>query len=279
MTDYTPLLAIPQVAPGQNQKEATINTGMAILEAAMNDSLVVSLDKGATTLTPAQFTRVFLQVFDNQTAATVVTLPATKRWFGARNDGQFAVTLKLLGVAGFSGVVVAAGACVLLYGDGSTITAVSQGVSKLADLSDVAGGDSASAGQVLGFNATSGFYEPRDLPADVGFFTAGAPSAGQTVLRQIFARSAVYYSDLNASQAHAGTPATASAVFHITKNGQPAGTITFAPGAAAPTYSTDTGSGSKTIQLAPGDLLAITAPVAADATLADVTVQLRGVFV
>ena len=87
MTAYTQILGLPQVASNQNQKEGTINTALAILEAAFNDSVVIDLSAGAITLSQDRFTKYFLQRYAGQSAATLVTIPNTVRWFAVRNEG------------------------------------------------------------------------------------------------------------------------------------------------------------------------------------------------
>jgi hypothetical protein len=72
MTSYTPLLHLPEVASNQDQKEATINTAIAILEAAMNDTLTVSLASGDVTLNTDQFTKYFHHQFSGNTVARTV---------------------------------------------------------------------------------------------------------------------------------------------------------------------------------------------------------------
>jgi hypothetical protein len=78
MTDFTPILHLPEVAPNQDQKEATINTAIAILEAAMNDTLPVNVTAGDVDLTQDQFTRWFLFQVKSTTALSPTTRTAPR---------------------------------------------------------------------------------------------------------------------------------------------------------------------------------------------------------
>jgi hypothetical protein len=274
---FSPILHLPQVATNQNQKETTINTAFAVIEGSLNDKENLSLAGGNRTLTVDEFTKFFHQVYSAQTAARTVTIPATVRMFAVSNTGTFNITLHCQGSSG-TDLVVPAGNRVLVLSDGTNVLAISQGVSLLSDLSDVVGALAASGGQLLGFDATSHTWGPVDSVADINFFAEGVPSASKKVFRKVFARDARLFSDFTQSQASAGVAATAAATFNVYKNATLVGTIHFAIGATTATFSTDTGSGSTSVTLGPSDVLLIQAPSSADATLADISVTLKGVY-
>lgn len=184
----TPILNIPQVATNQNLKETTINTGIAILEAALNDSLAVNLTAGNVTLTTDQYTRFFMFRCSGHAVARnldtpVVGTPATftgKRMFVVSNEGSANVVVRPSG-SGSGTVTVPAGKIILMQNDGTTIRALSSGVTLLTDLSDV---DMVSVaplnGDVLQYNGTdwvpgsfsaSSFLGLTDTPAN---YTAAA---------------------------------------------------------------------------------------------------------
>src|SRR6266567_7718749 len=100
MTSYTPILNIAQVATNQNLKETTINTGIAILEAAMNDSLAVSLASASVVLTQDQYTRYFMFRAQGHTVARNLDTPTAaggwtgKRFFIVANEGTANVTVR-----------------------------------------------------------------------------------------------------------------------------------------------------------------------------------------
>jgi hypothetical protein len=274
----TPILSLPQVSSNQNQKETTINTAMAILEAAMNDAVSISLAAGTTplALTTDQFTKFFHQKYSGQTAARQITIPNTPRWFAATNNGAYAITLKCNGSAGLT-LVIGAGSRALALSDGTDIVAIGSSVNRLQDLSDVSGADSASSGQALTWNGPAGLWEPADIPNDFSTYVAGVGGASAVLAARVFVSAAAFASDFSQSQAVAGAAATAQTILTVTKNGTAVGTITFAAAATRGVFSTNVGAGSTTVSCAPGDVLAIKAPASADATLGFVAIALRGV--
>lgn len=274
---FSPILHLPQVAPNQNQKETTINTAFAVIEGSLNDKENLSLAGGNRTLSVDEFTKFFHQVYSAQTAARTVTIPATVRMFAVSNTGSFNITLHCQGSGG-TDLVVPAGSRVLVLSDGTNVLAISQGVSLLSDLSDVVGALAASGGQLLGFDSTSHTWGPVDSVADINFFAEGVPSTSKKVFRKVFTRSARFFSDFNQSQTSAGVAATAAATFNVYKNATLVGTIHFAIGATVATYSTDVGSGSTSVSFGPSDVMLIQAPSSVDATLADISVTLKGVY-
>ncbi|UTC29064.1 putative tail protein [Brevundimonas phage vB_BpoS-Marchewka] len=163
MTDYTPILHLPQVAANQEQKEATINTAIAILEAAMNDALTVSLAAGDVTLNTDQFTKYFLLQFAGHTAARTVTVPGTPRWFAIENQGTASVVVKVAGT-GLS-AELPANRIGLVVSDGADVRFVVpdpiSGMGLLRDLSDVSG--MPTDGQLLRYNAATNSWSPWTL--------------------------------------------------------------------------------------------------------------------
>lgn len=272
----TPILHLPQVAPNQNQKEDTINSAMAILEAAMNDDVTIAVTTGTINITADQFTKAFLHRYTGHTTNLVVAvLPTTPRWFCARNEGAYPMTLKLFGLV--PTLSLAAGKQVLLHSDGATLRAVSEGVSSLADLSDVDGGSTPSNGQLLAWVTSAARWEAVDNPADFDAWVAGEPTVNATVARRVFARSATFYSNFIGSAGKAGTAPDAETVFLVKKNGTTVGSVTFAAAATTATFSTDVGSGSTAISVANPDVLSIHAPADLNG-LADLAICLKGVF-
>ena len=163
MTDYTPLLHLPEVAPNQDQKEATINTALAILEAAMNDSLSVSLASGDVTLNTDQFTKYFHHVFTGNTVPRTVNVPATARWFSVENDGSSTITIQVTGAPGTTCILLA-GKVGLIISDGTNLKYVvhdPMGTGALSDLSDVSG--TPTDGQLLRWVQADGSWEPWTL--------------------------------------------------------------------------------------------------------------------
>ncbi|UTU10023.1 putative tail protein [Caulobacter phage RB23] len=164
MTDYTPMLHLPLVAPNQDQKEATINTALAILEAANNDTLQVSLSAGDVTLNTDQFTKYFHHQFYGHTTARSVTLPDTNRWFAVENQGTATITFVISGSSGLS-AELASGKIGLVVSDGTDLRFVvpdpTSGLGLLSDLSDVDGGQ--TDGQLLRWSNAESAWKPWTL--------------------------------------------------------------------------------------------------------------------
>lgn len=136
MSTTSPILAIPQVAPTQNSKESTINTGMSILEAASNAAVAVDASAGNVVLTTTQWTRYFLLRITGHTVARTITVPATSRFVCIHNEGTASITLHVAGSSG-QDLVIAAAKVVLAQADGVDVSAISSGIQLLAQLSDV----------------------------------------------------------------------------------------------------------------------------------------------
>lgn len=105
---------------------------------------------------------------------------------------------------------------------------------------------------------------------DVGSFIAGTPSDAETILRLALARAVTFPSGLTGSQADAGVAATGSVDFSLKKNGTEFATCNFNAGA------TGTFTAASATSFAAGDILSIVAPATADATLADISLTLKG---
>src|ERR1051325_255848 len=108
-------------------------------------------------------------------------------------------------------------------------------------------------------------------PAYVSGSWVGSPAAGQVIQRYIFAAPVTFPSGLGGSYGTAGTAATAAATFTIGKNGTAGGMMAFAAGAASARLTVATAT-----SFAAGDVLTITAPSPADATLANLAWTLSG---
>lgn len=108
-------------------------------------------------------------------------------------------------------------------------------------------------------------------PSYVSGSLAGSPGAGQVIERYIFAATVTFPSGLAGSYGSAGTAATAAASFAIAKNGTGIGTMNFAAGATAATFTM-----ASAASFAAGDVLTITAPASPDPTLANLAWTLSG---
>ena len=107
----SPILAIPLVAPTQNDKTTTLNDMSLALEGAANDQLAVDMSGGNVTLTATQYTRFNVFNCSGLTADRNLIVPMTKRVFAVRNNSAFSVI-----VGGTSGAAVT-----VLAGDGAVV--------------------------------------------------------------------------------------------------------------------------------------------------------------
>jgi len=130
----------------------------------------------------------------------------------------------------------------------------------LQDLSGLA----ATSYTLTGNGATRG-------PAYVSGAWPGPPPASQLVERYIFATPVTFPAGLAGSYAGAGTAATAAASFPIAKNGSAVGSMAFAAGAAAASFTM-----ASATAFGAGDVLTIVAPATPDASLANLAWTLTG---
>lgn len=115
---------------------------------------------------------------------------------------------------------------------------------------------------------------PAGGGGDARYFTAfagGVLIASETLFAHVFAAAGSLPAGLAGSRARAGVAANGAATLSVRKNGTEVGTISFAAGATTATFAM-----ASATAFAAGDLLSITAPGTADATLADVALTLVG---
>jgi hypothetical protein len=100
----------------------------------------------------------------------------------------------------------------------------------------------------------------------------GGPDAGGAVMAQIvFPRAATFPAGFAGSQAYAQIPATASTTLDVQQNDVNIGSITFGAGLNTASFSL-----AADTMFASGDRLAIVNQDPADATLADLSITLKG---
>jgi hypothetical protein len=110
--------------------------------------------------------------------------------------------------------------------------------------------------------AASKYYDPQGG-------SAGAITASQLVMQHVAVRTLTFAANFVGSQGYAGVAPTASATFNVAVNGTAVGTIVFAASSQTATFTT---SGAVTVT--PGQVMTVTAPASADATLANVSFTL-----
>jgi len=106
---------------------------------------------------------------------------------------------------------------------------------------------------------------------DLALYNEPVLTSSESVFRAIFAGAATFPAGLTGSQFIAGVAATGSTILTLKRNGSSIGTITF--GAAS---TTATASFATAVTFFAGDVLEVVGPASADATLAKISLTLRG---
>lgn len=106
---------------------------------------------------------------------------------------------------------------------------------------------------------------------DISAFLSGKPANSEIVLRLPMVRAVTFDVNMAGSKGSASVAATASTTYVIAQNGTTIGTMVFALGGTSASFVA-----AASITLAIGDILSVTAPASADATLANVGFILAG---
>ena len=264
-------LELAQVAAAQNQKEVTINDQAGQLDAGLTDKVDVPLT-GTTSplaLSDAQALRcmVLKLTGPHPGGAYQVHCPTNRKIYVAWNNTAGDVTFK---TAAGTGILVNAGAVLILYCDGTNVIQLAGLVATIDDIGDVVI-SAAASGQMLRFDGSSWINE--DSPYDVGMFIPGTQGNGALMAQLVLIRAVSFADEFAGARAYAGVSATAATVLDVHRNGSPIGTITFGTGASTGTFAT-AGGGAEIF--AAGDRLAIINENPADATLADLSITFLG---
>jgi len=236
----SPNLAIPLLDAAQNNKYATVNEAIDILDAAVAGTLTKnvagSTDVTLTTSPDGGEANNAILVFTGALTGNInVILPAiTKKW-RVVNDTTGAFTLTIKAATG-TGVALNTG-----------------------DEIDVR------------FDGTNFIKTPNVFPYVCGFSSIGGTVAGVAMLRHPYPLAVTLRAGLPDSQGKADIAATAQTDFDIQKNGSSIGTMRFAASATVATFIF-----ASDVAFAVGDELSVVAPGSADATLAGVRAAIRG---
>ena len=204
-------LALSQVAAAQNQKEVTINDQAGQLDAGLTDKVDVALT-GTTSplvLSDAQALRcmVLKLTGTHPGGAYEVHCPTNKKIYVVWNSTAGDVTFKT--VAG-TGILVSAGAVLILYCDGTDVIQLAGLVATINDIGDVVI-TAAASGQMLRFDGSSWVNE--DSPYDVGMFIPDNQSNGALMAQVVLTRALSFADDFAGARAYAGVSATATQTF------------------------------------------------------------------
>jgi hypothetical protein len=265
-------LSLSQVAAAQNQKEVTINDQAGQLDAALTAVLTVTVDdSNAATLSAEHFRRAFFFVITEDTTppdgAITITVPAVVRGlFKVINHTAQAVSVEVAGQSE-TAPSIAPGEAAILSCDGADVRSAAGGA--LADLDDLSIA-APSQGQMLRFDGAVWVNEAT--PYDLMTFLPGTFDDGALMLRLVFNRSVAFSADLAGSAGYAGVNAASTTVLDLQKNGAPIGTITFTNAGASATFALSGGA-----SFVAGDRLELINANPADATLADLSLALKGI--
>lgn len=140
----SPILGLPQVAPSQNQKENVVNSAVAMLEAALNDSTRYDMSFGDVTMLTRDMTGYFLHIADGHIVPQTLNVPARKRIFAVQNAGTANLTVAM----GGSSLTIPKGMVFLIHSSGSALTKLGSNNSILAFI-NLTDAPASYAGQAL----------------------------------------------------------------------------------------------------------------------------------
>ena len=272
-------LDLAQVAAAPNQKEVTINDQAGQLDAALTARLTLAIDStNARTLTSTELRRHFFFDLDPDggdppDAAITLTVPSgiSRGPFAVINDTGFAVTVEITGQA-LAPPTVADGEAALLTSDGVNVRLAGGGpavIAALGDITDVVLSGLAP-GHMLRRNGANQWAN-EETPYDLSFFLPGTYSSGALMAQVVLDRAVTFPDGLAGAQGYAGVIATTTTVLDLQKNGANVGTITFTSAGSTAAFAM-----SGAISFAAGDRLSIVNQDPADATLADLSLTLKG---
>ena len=272
-------LNLSQVAAAQNQKEVTINDQAGQLDAGLTARLALAIDSTtARTLTSTELRRHFFFELnpdggDPPDAAISLTVPAeiSRGLFAVINDTGFDVTVAITGQA-LTPPIIADGEAALLTSDGADVRLAGGGAAVIAALGDLT--DVVLAGLAPGHMLRrdgANQWVNEEAPYDLSFFLPGTYSGGALMAQVVLDRAVTFPDGLSGAQGYAGITATASTVLDLQKNGSNIGTITFTDAGNTASFAM---AGAQSF--AAGDRLSVINQDPADATLADLSITLKG---
>ncbi len=239
-------LDLDQVASAQNQKEVTINDQSGQLDAALTETLALTVDDGnALTLTEAQLRRANLITFTDDapapTAEITLTFPAVKRGVIHLLNSTGQIINASISGQSESAVSIPVDSFVAVHSDGSNVRP--------------SGGGS-------GGGATN---------ISLAAFAAGTTTDAEVLVQYVADRAFSLPVGLAGSQAYSIVATVAAASYVVSKNGTSQGTIDFALGAQTATFTF-----ASAVSFAIGDRLTISAPATADTAQANISFTLAG---
>lgn len=228
-------LAIPYITASQQQKEVTHSTGMALLDAAITETLDISVAAGNAEPTATQVRQAArISITGATTSGRTVTLPVLKRPLFISLDAASTKGVSIL--RGSSSITILPGCSHYLYTDGTA-----NGLIQIGEY---------------------GLYRAP-------IWVRGVPSDGEILMRwQVKDRPLILLPDMLGCSFIADTAAAAGTVWSVRRSGSAVGTLTWGAAGTVPTLAT---TGNAAQAFAVDDFFDLTAATTADATLGDVS--------
>ena len=234
-------LDVPQLTEGQASPEVTANDASARVANAISDIMTVDLTSGNVSVTATEYrTSMFFNCSGVATSGRTVTLPLVKR----------ALVIFECPAANTNTISLIRGSTTLTLSPGRTYAVRTDGTANGLVARDVGG---------------------TSEPLDLSIFLPGIMTDAQLLFARKTVRAFTLPINLTGSYGTAQVSATASTTVTLKKNGSSIGTMVWA---IAGTVATITFSSA--VSFAVGDLLTAHGPATADATLADVSLDLLG---
>lgn len=238
-------LNLPQLTQGQAAPEVTANNATGALDAALTEAFTCDGTAGNVTVTSAQYRAALKFFITNIPSARNITFPAVKR-----------VVIVDVDPANVNIATLVVGSTSIALTNGSTYIVATDGTANGLTLLSLGSGLSASIAGVA---------------YDVNIFQSGVMVNAQEFFRLNAVRPFTLPINLTGSVVTAGVAATASTTLTIKKNGASIGTLVWA---IAGTTATITFAAA--VSFAVNDILTVTGPATADATLANIALNLKG---
>ncbi|MBB1499630.1 hypothetical protein [Paracoccus sp. MC1862] len=242
----SPNLAAPHVAAAQNQKEVTINDATDALDLAITASLNLDCSAGGSVAVTALQARrnVRLALTGTPLADFTLLLPAVPRLLLISNT-----TLRSAIVRNASGpvVILTPGSQAVFYSSGSGVS---------------------SAGLATAAAEQEQVY-------DFGMLSFPTPGASETLGKVILPRAVTLPADFAGAVGNVDVNPAAGFSIEVTRNGFSVGTITIDT-AGAYAFAT---AGNAPVVLSAGDVVRFVAPRVPDASIAGISVTIRGSLV
>lgn len=120
----SPILGLPQVAPGQAQKETIVNLAVIGMEGALNDSHIYDLTLADGSVQSRELTGYFLHTAVNNSVPRRLYFPPRQRVFALKNAGSSTLTA-LTTSLGANALILQPNDVWLIHSDGTTLTKIS----------------------------------------------------------------------------------------------------------------------------------------------------------